>query len=191
MRMSFRNLLLWAAATTFITTSCWGQRPAPKREVDIAFTYLAQRSNLTPGQFFWRQGGAFELSAEAYHGFGLAMNIAGSTATNINGTGVDLNTLSTTAGPRYTWHRRKVAVFGQGLIGESHAWNSLFPQTGGAVSSFDSFALQVGGGLDLHVGRHLAVRPIQADWVRTQFPNATTNVQNDLRLGTGVVIRIR
>jgi len=28
---------------------------------------------------------------------------------------------------------------------------------------------------------------IQADWLRTQLPNSTTNVQNDLHLGAGIV----
>lgn len=190
MRLVVRNLLLLGAALSLTATSIWGQATSSNREVDVAATYLAQRSNLTPGQFFWRQGGTVELSAEAYHGFGIAMNIAGSEATNILGTGVDLDTLTTTFGPRYTWHRRKVAAFGQGLIGESHAWNSLFAQTGGAVSTFNTFALQVGGGVDLRMGRHFAVRPVQADWVRTEFPNATTNVQNNLRLGAGIVLRI-
>ena len=190
MRISHRNLLLWGAAATVTTSSLWGQVPDPKQEVDLAVTYLTQRSNLTPGQFFWRQGGVFELSAQGPHGFGIAMNIAGSEATNIRGTGIDLDSLTTTFGPRYTFHHRKASVFGQGLIGESHAWNSLFPQAGGAVMSFNTFALQVGGGVDFRVGRHFAVRPIQADWVRTQFPNATTNVQNNLRLGAGVVLRI-
>ena len=190
MRLRFRNLLLLGAATTLSTSPLCGQTPAPRQEVDLAVTYLAQRSNLTPGQFFWRQGGSAELSAEAYHGFGIAMNIAGSQSTNIKGTGVDLDTLTTTFGPRYTWHRRKLAVFGQGLIGESHAWNSLFPATGGATSGFDTFALQVGGGVDLRLSRHFSVRPIQADWIRTEFPNDTTNVQNNLRLGAGIVLRI-
>ena len=190
MRTSLRNLLLWGAAANFTTPSLWGQISAPRQEVDLAVTYLAQRSNLTPSQSFWQQGDAVELSAEAYHGFGIAMNIAGAEASNIQGTSIDLDTLTTTFGPRYTWHHRNLAVFGQGLLGESHAWNSLFPQAGGAVTTFNTFALQVGGGVDLPVGRHFAVRPIQADWVRTEFPNATTDVQNNLRLVAGIVLRI-
>lgn len=94
--------------------------------------------------------------------------------------------------PPYIWHRRggKISVFGQGLPGDSHGWNSLFPQTRGAASSANVFALQVGGDVDLRVGRPFAVRPIEADWVRTHFPNATTNVQNKLRLGAAVVLSI-
>lgn len=190
MRISLRNLLLWGAAVT--TANTWGQAPTPHQEVDLAVTYTAQRSSLTTGNFFWRQGGSFELSTEMYRGLGIVINVAGSEVKNIQGSGIDLDTLTTIFGPRYTWHHHagKVAVFGQGQIGESHGWNSLFPATGGATSDFNTFALQVGGGLDLRLGRHFAVRPVQADWIRTQFPNGTTNVQNNLRLGAGMVLRI-
>ena len=49
MRPSLRNLLLWGAAATLTTSSLWGQTPTPRQKVDLAVTYLAQRSNLTPG----------------------------------------------------------------------------------------------------------------------------------------------
>ena len=192
MHSILRTLLLWGVAATLTTSLIQGQTAASGQEVDLAVTYLAQRSNLTPGEFFWQQGGDLELSATVYRGLGLAMNIAGSEAKNIQRTGIDLNTVTTTFGPRYSWSRpsRKLAVFGEGLIGISNGWNSLFPATGGASSDANAFALLVGGGVDLRLSRRFAVRPIQADWVRTQFPNATTNVQNSLRLGAGVVFRI-
>jgi Outer membrane protein beta-barrel domain len=193
MRLSLCTLLLQGAAGLILASPLAAQTPANNHpEVDFAVTYSAQRSNLTTGSFFWTQGGSFEISTQTYRGFGIAMNLTGLQATNIQGTGIDLDTITTTFGPRYTWSRpsRKLAFFGQGLIGDSHGWNSLFPATGGASSSFDAFALQVGGGVDLRISPHLALRPIQADWVRTQFPNATTNVQNNLRLGAGFVFRI-
>lgn len=185
------SLLLGAVSITAIA-SARAQAPASGHEVDLAVTYLSARSNLTPGQFFWQQGGDAELSATFYHGLGLAMNIAGSEAQNIAGSGVDLNMVTATFGPRYTQTlpSHKLAVFGQGLIGVSNAWNSVFPETTGATTDANSFALQVGGGVDLRLTRHWAVRPIQADWVRTDLPNATTNVQNNLRLGAGIVLRI-
>ena len=76
------------------------------------------------------------------------MNIEGSRAANIQGTGVNLTTVTTTFGPRYTWspRSRKLAVFGQALIGESHGLNSIFPSSSGAQTDFNTFALQVGGG---------------------------------------------
>ena len=191
MRRTIRTLLLTgvtAAATMHAQTP-----RAARHEVDLAFSYQAQRSNTTAGHNFWLQGGGAELSAGIYRGLGFAMNLSGGTTKNIQNTGVDLSTFTATFGPRYTWHsdRGRVAVFGQCLIGEAHGFNSVFPSPQGATATFDTFALQVGGGIDLRVAKHFAVRPLQADWVRTQFPNSTTGVQNNLRLGAGVVLRIR
>ena len=45
------------------------------------------------------------------------------------------------------------------------------------------------GGMNVPLSGHLAVRAFEADWLRTQLPNATTNVQNNLRLGAGLVFR--
>jgi hypothetical protein len=192
--MSFKLsiLLVLVVVVTIHPASSRGQATDRSREVDLAVTYLEQRSNITPGQFFWRQGGALEGSTEIYHGLEIAGSLSGSEANNIQGTGVDLNAFTATFGPRYTWYPRggNVSVFGQSLVGISHAWNSRFPQATGAVSSSSTFALQAGGGVDVRISRRFSVRAIEADWLRTQFPNATTTVQNTLQLGAGVVLRL-
>jgi hypothetical protein len=54
MHSIFRTLLLCAVAATPATSLILGQTVACGQEVDLAVTYLAQRSNLTPGEFFWR-----------------------------------------------------------------------------------------------------------------------------------------
>ena len=178
------TLLLLGAAMT-----ARGQLQAQHQEVDLAITYSAEHSNLTSGGNFWRQGGGAELSAEVFRGFGIAANVTGTHIKDINNSNVPLTTVTATFGPRYTWSRKKLAVFGQGLIGESRGTDGVFPSSTGALSEWNSFALQVGGGIDLRIDRHFAVRPIQADWIRTQFPNGGTNVQNNLRLGAGIVFR--
>jgi hypothetical protein len=67
--------------------------------------------------------------------------------------------------------------------------DSVFPSEQGAHANASSLALQMGGAADLTVARHLAIRLVQASWLRTQLPNATTNVQNNLLFGTGIVFR--
>ena len=165
-------------------------------EIDLAVTYTAQRSNLTTSPIFWPQGAGVELSTIVYHGFGVAANIAGTHASDISSLGQDLTMVTATFGPRYTWSHRihgqpdkRINVFGQALIGIAFGLDSAFPSTSGLQSSADSFALQIGGGVDLAFSRHFAVRPLQAEWIRTQFPNATTGVQNNMRLSAGVVFR--
>ena len=59
-------------------------------ELDIAITYSAQRNNLSGGGDFWQLGGSMEVAAMVYNGLGLAMNIAGTHASGISTSGVDL-----------------------------------------------------------------------------------------------------
>lgn len=169
---------------------------AGHQEVDLAVTYTVQHSNLVSNPIFWQQGGSVELSAQTYHGFGIAANITGTNVGDAASSGVGLTMVTATFGPRYTWYRpigagqkRSFAVFGHGLIGEAHGFNSYFPTAAKSLTDFNSLALQVGGGVDIGLSHHFGVRAIQADWLRTQFPNSTTNVQNSFRLAAGFVLR--
>ena len=165
-------------------------------EVDVAVTYTEQYSNLVSTPTFWHSGGSVELSAQFHRGFGLAANVAGTQTSNAADSGNSLSLVTATFGPRYTYykplgseHKRSLAVFGQGLLGQAWGFNSYFPDPAGVKTDAISLALQVGGGVDLGLTRHIGIRVFQADWVRTQLPNGTTNVQNTLRLGAGVVFR--
>ena len=165
--------------------------------MDFAVTYTEQYSNLVSTPTFWHSGGSTELSAQLRHGFGMAANVAGTQTNNAAGSGVGLSLVTATFGPRYTYykllgsaHKRTLAIFGQGLLGQAWGFNSYFPTASGAITSDNSLALQVGGGVDLGLTRHIGIRVFQADWVRTQLPNGTTDVQNTLRLGAGIVFRL-
>jgi len=200
MHLRFRYFLL-LVAPLFLTISLRAQAVATgsasgHQEVDLAVTYTAQYSNLVSDPTFWHQGGSIELSTQTYRGFGIAANIAGTQIGNAANSGVGLSMVTATFGPRYTWYRpiggarkKSLAIFGQGLIGEAHGFNSYFPTDAGSLTDYNSFALQVGGGVDLGLSRHFSVRALQADWIRTQFPNSTTNIQNTFRIGAGVVLR--
>jgi hypothetical protein len=45
--------------------------------------------------------------------------------------------------------------------------------------------------LNLRLSRHVTARIFQADWLHTQLHNSTTNAQNTLNLGAGIVLRLR
>jgi opacity protein-like surface antigen len=53
-------------------------------------------------------------------------------------------------------------------------------------TSISSFGLALGGGMDVNVIRHFAIRAIQADYVRNKL---SSFAKNNLRLSTGAVIR--
>jgi hypothetical protein len=107
-----------------------------------------------------------------------------------------LTLVTATFGPTYTWavpgHRnslRRLRFFGESPIGIANGVDSVFPAPSGAQSDANGLALQIGGGADLNLSPHFAVRLFHADWLRTQLPNGTTNVQNNLQLDTGIVFR--
>jgi hypothetical protein len=200
MHLRSRYFLL-LASPLLLTVSLRAQAvatgPTPShQEVDLAVTYTVQHSNLVSNPTFWQQGGSVELSTQTYRGFGIAANIAGTNVGDAANSGTGLTMVTATFGPRYTWYRpvggarkKSLAIFGQGLIGEAHGFNSYFPTPAASLTDYNSFALQVGGGADIGLSRHIAVRAIQADWLRTQFPNSTTNVQNTFRVAAGIALR--
>ena len=176
------------------------QQKASHSEIDLALTYTAQHGSVSGGGSFWAQGGGAELSASAYHGLGVAANVTSTRVTSINSSGVNLTLVAATFGPRYTWSHplaaksgawpvRQLNLFGEALIGEANGVDSVFPSAQGAQSSSNSFALRLGGGADITLTHHLAIRIVEASWLRTQLPNGGSNVQNNLQLSSGIVLR--
>jgi len=158
------------------------------RGVSFAITYSESGSNLVSSNRFWLEGGGAELATSSWHGFGVAASVVGLHTSN-SGSGVPVNLVVTTFGPRYSWspHHSRTVLFAQGLVGEVDGFDGLYPRTPAADTSTSRLATQVGGGIDLGFRRHFSLRLLQADWLRTQLPNAGTNVQNNFRLGAGIV----
>jgi hypothetical protein len=182
------SLLLLGAITT-IPLAAQSEPAAPHFEV--AATYNAIRSNLIGSNSFSTQGGSVQAGGRFWRGLGVITDVAGMHTGNVLSSGVGLDVITATLGPRYTWlpAQRKLSLFGQGLVGEASGFNSVFPSPSGATSEAHGLAVLVGGGMNVNLSRRLGLRAIQADWVRTQLPNSTTGVQNNLRIGAGVVYR--
>jgi hypothetical protein len=160
-------------------------------KIDVAVTFIAEDSlrSATPDNF-WMQGGSIELGTNTWRGLGIAANVSGTHTGAIGATTIPLSIVTATFGPRYRWHAdHRVSIYCEGLIGEANGFKSLFPTITGAQTSVNSLASQAGGGLDYRVSQHIAVRAVEAAWQHTQLPNGTNNIQNDLRLGAGLILR--
>ncbi len=166
-------------------------QPQAKAHLEAAFTWDGVRASAAGGNGFWMQGAGFQLHDRFWRGLGVVADITGTHIVNINSSGVGLDLLTATFGPRYTWSRRKVSLYGQGLVGEAFSFNTLVPSPHGADSSDNSLAALAGGGVNVAVSPRVAVRLVEADWLLTQMPNSAGNTQNDLRLSAGVVFRFR
>jgi hypothetical protein len=193
---------IWEAALLIgicmiASQTAWSQSADLEREVPtrfgVAFTYNPVLANVTLGNEFGLQGGSAQVQARLWRRLCLVADVAGLHTSNVNGSGVGLDLITATFGPRYVWspHHRHLILFGEALAGEAYGLNSVFPSSTGTNSTGNSIALQIGGGLNLPLTHHFSIRAFDADWLRTQLPNATTNVQNNLRLGVGLAYAIR
>ena len=195
MRNSIRGNALLVGVCMMAGLAAWGQAQDPTRptavSIDVAVVYNSLMTNVVVGDSFWMQGGSVQVHGQFWRGWGVVADVSGLHTANANGPGVGLDLVTVAFGPRYTWFEphRRYALFGQVLAGETNGLNSVFPNAAGAKDSANSLALYIGGGVNLPLQHHLAVRAFEADWLRTQLPNATTNVQNNLRLGAGLVFR--
>lgn len=182
-------LLMGAMAATSLAAQAVPS--VPKGQIEVAATYNPVRSNAAGNNSFWMQGGSVQIEGRFLRGLGVVADVSGKHISNINSSGVGLDLVTATFGPRFSWSlpHQRLLIFGQGLVGEANGFHSVFPGTSGANANANSLAVLVGGGVNVHLSRHLKLRAIEADWLRTQLPNGTTNVQNSLRLGSGVVYR--
>jgi peptidoglycan-associated lipoprotein len=95
---------------------------------------------------------------------------------------VSVHSYSYMFGPTLSYRAQHVTPFAHALFGGGH----LSAAVGGPSSSRSSFAMAMGGGLDLPLKGHFGVRAAQVDWVRTEFFKTT---QNNVRVSTGVMFR--
>ena len=163
-------------------------------DVDIAITYVAEQAKVASVDCgcFWLNGGSGNFAMTLFHGLGVAADLTGEHASDI-GTGIGLDKVMFAVGPRYTYglkvpagKRPGIAVYGEGLFGGIHGFNTTFPSSTGTTGAASSFATQFGGGLDLRFAKHIGIRAVEADYVRSTLPNNAGNVQNDLRLAGGI-----
>jgi hypothetical protein len=81
-------------------------------------------------------------------------------------------------GPRIAARGHRGTVFVHALVG-GNTLKAFGKSTNG-------IAWGAGGGFDLNAGRHIAIRVIQADYIRTRL---STSWFNDARLGVGIVFK--
>jgi outer membrane protein OmpA-like peptidoglycan-associated protein len=176
----------------------------PKVEVFLGYSYLRAVPTLAVGnRLVWMNGGSASIAYNINRHWGIVADVGDYTNSKIQFTGaynatIDVDEanggfLSYLFGPRLSFRHERLTPFVQALFGGVHASevdiaNCTFSCT--LLPVQNSFALTAGGGLDIKVRRHLAIRIIQAEYLMTRFQNydtGTTAMQNDMRLSSGIV----
>jgi opacity protein-like surface antigen len=159
----------------------------PKFDLFAGYSYLHANPATSGISSFGMNGGSASLAYNPNNWLGAVADFGGYHANNILGTGVN-GTLSTYLfGPRVSYRRNsRITPFGQVLFGVAH----IGGDNGLAFSaSNNSFAMTVGGGLDLKLSQHFSIRPVQIDYLLTRFDELAlgAQTQNNLRVSTGIV----
>jgi opacity protein-like surface antigen len=183
-------------------------RSYPRAELFLGYSYLRSvpfQPMLTPGNRMVRlNGGSASIAFNLNRYFGLVGDFGGfdDTKLQIAGTGAyppraaDASGTAYTfmAGPRLSFRYSRVTPFVQVLFGGVHASEVTLSNCTGALCtplpSENSFAMTAGGGIDLKIHRHVAIRIVQAEYLMTNFADLSTgyrDTQNDIRLSSGLV----
>ena len=175
-----RNAFLCVALLVTLLSPAWAQRS--KFEVFGGYSYRRLDStgfianlnmngweaSATVGLYRW-------LSAEA----GINGHYASPT---VAGVPVKVREHSFLAGPRLSVQVRRLTPFAHALFGVTHLSTEVLANKDGE----NAFTMAYGGGLDVKVAPHVAVRLGQADYLNTRF---TRTGRNDFRFSTGLVLR--
>ena len=182
------GLVLGWSLLSLVPASAQG---APVAELGADYNYV--RANAPPdgcGCFSMHGVNAW-FAYNFTHSFAVVAEVSSQRASDISGSGQDLTLTSYLFGPRYSWRKSgHFAPFAQVLLGGAHASGSLASNSSGFAGSSNAFAVIAGGGLDIGIARHFAIRALEADYYRTQFTNGLNDRQNNLRLSAGVIFRI-
>jgi hypothetical protein len=86
-------------------------------------------------------------------------------------------------GPRINLRRSKIKPFAQVLVGP------VWAEDGITFGSVTAFGFTAGGGINLLISQHIAIRPFQVEYFLTKFRDGNSNRQDNFRFGTGIVFR--
>ena len=121
----------------------------------------------------------FSVAENLNSWFGGALDISSHFGTE---NGFRTNTQSLTYGPVFSYRKNKTIVpFGHAMLGAVRGG----PEYLGISKPEERFGVYTGGGLDVKVTPHVALRVIQADYLMTRFSNTR---QDNMRLSAGIVL---
>ncbi|HYG97754.1 MAG TPA: hypothetical protein VD837_01395 [Terriglobales bacterium] len=175
--MRKRNLLLAVTLAALCSMSAAAQE-TERAQLFGGYSYHRLTPNSGGGLNLngWLAGGEFTVKGP----FAIASEVTGNHGKD---GGANLRLYTVSAGPRFVHRAEKARMFGHVLLGGA----SLSASAAGISDRRWSFATTVGGGVDLDVSRSLALRVFQADYLMTRFGG---NSQNNLRVSTGLVVRL-
>jgi outer membrane immunogenic protein len=169
-----RKIILLAGIILFAAAASSAQE-TPGAEVSASVSYLRFGVSNGVNQI----GASASVAGNFNRWLGFAADFGGY---HKNQGGVTFNTYTYLGGPRFSYRKSsRVTPFAQVLLGGARGSLSGF----GGSGSTNGFAYSAGGGVDLGLTKHLALRP-QLDYIGMRFSGNTVNT---VRGSFGIVFR--
>jgi hypothetical protein len=213
-KMRIRDLVVMGTALLLAKTAF--AQDTPKAEVFVEYSYLRFNPTLPElrNRSFNGGGGGADFNIGRHFALKAEFLGYGSTSWNVTipapivtpkgtipaGTFKSQGDMFTYLfGPVVKVPTSRVTFFGETLFGGSNTngYADLIKALnagGGTISASGTqhpFTMAVGGGLDINLSKHVALRPVELDYVLTRYTNplTSTNNQNNFRYLAGVVFR--
>jgi len=214
MRISPLSMSCLLAAITVFTAIPAAAQDAPKAAILGDFSLLNFNPTISgvPKTNEYGGGGAFTCFINRY--LGVTAEFQGYGTVSIQRTVVDgdlsgipsgtyssqSNNFTYLFGPQVKFRAKRFAPFAELLLGGSNTniyshlkcTDCLTTSPTLDIPSQHPFTMALGGGLDLNVNNHVAIRVGQFDWLLTRYSNPFTfaNNQNNFRFQTGIVVAL-
>lgn len=174
---------------------CWLAKPAraqeapalvPQFEVSGAYSYIrANPANSNGG--FNLNGGSASLSYNFTDRYAAVGEFGAGQFSGLP-SGLSSTMYTYLFGPRVSFRKSsRVTPFAQALLGGGRLTGS----SSGVNAGENGFAMALGGGVDVSLGSHFAIRAVQADYLLTRFASVAgaSATQNNVRVSAGLIFR--
>jgi hypothetical protein len=192
-----KYVTIMGVAALSICTAAAQEYPRNQVFLGYNFTRFNPNSGFIPS--FNANGGSGQFAHNFNKWLGLAIDVGAVNKGTLGGFNVETTVLNFVAGPRVTFHNHsRFTPFVQALFGGAYTTTSTqillqnplqnpnailppgfvvppnLPISGRLVASRTGFAMLAGGGLDIKLSRHIAFRPIGADYYLMRLPGLVT-----------------
>ena len=194
-RASVASLTLPQAQTRGSSSTSLPPSPVPRPPAfEIALGYVYTSFN-PPGLSHNLNGGIGSVTYNLNHWLGVTAEFTGSAIGGLP-SATDGTMYTYLFGPHLARRSERITPWVHSLFGVAHLnVDSSAPlQTGAFLASTlhqNAFAMALGGGFDVNLGKHLSWRLVEADYLFTRFTDNASNYQNSFRASTAVIVKLR
>jgi len=188
-----KTILLGTLLLAGVGASAQETAETPKLEVGVDYTYL--RVNPANGLNAYNENGGSAYAEYNFNKvFGLVADLGGNYVGTTSGVALNNTSFDYLFGPRFNLRHSRYTFYAQSLFGGQRVTNGFASGSFNPLLAGDqnNFAAAFGGGVDIAVSNHIAVKPIQVEYLMSQYaPGSGYNlVQNNLRYSAGIVFRL-